>query len=214
MQEIMNLLAVIPYSSIASIALLVAVLLPHVQRSDFKSWCGVITRGEATRLINKETPLLWIYVNVTISVSTWLLARDQFAAERNRAFQQCWRTGKAQRQADYRGRRFSMQCRESANALTKAGFEKGLCVERRRSRLSGENSAFWCAVSDTRRFHGARGMTCLCVDMKLSAKQERSHGHTGCEIPHQKQPARFAIAKALLNSKGVSFQKLRLTATP
>lgn len=57
MQEIMQFVGRHPILSIAWIALLVAVLV-----TTFKSLTSkvkVITRGEATRLINKEEPAIW-----------------------------------------------------------------------------------------------------------------------------------------------------------
>ncbi|STR43102.1 Rhodanese-related sulfurtransferase [Klebsiella michiganensis] len=70
MQEIMQFISRHPVLSIAWVALLVAVLFTTFK--GLMSKVKVITRGEATRLINKEDAVLSICVSVTISVKATL----------------------------------------------------------------------------------------------------------------------------------------------
>ncbi|EBK8375200.1 rhodanese-like domain-containing protein [Salmonella enterica] len=136
MQEIMQFVGRHPILSIAWIALLVAVLFTTFK--GLTSKVKVITRGEATRLINKED-----------AVVVDLRQRDDFrkghiagATNLLPSEIKANNVGELEKHKDkpiivVDG--FGMQCQESANALTKAGFEKVFVLKEGVAGWSGEN---------------------------------------------------------------------------
>ena len=129
MQEIMQFVGRHPILSIAWIALLVAVLV-----TTFKSLTSkvkVISRGEATRLINKED-----------AVVVDLRQRDDFrkghiAGSINLLPSEIKanNVGELEKHKDGSG----MQCQEPANALTKAGFAQVFVLKEGVAGWAGEN---------------------------------------------------------------------------
>lgn len=144
MQEIMQFVGRHPILSIARIALLVAVLV-----TTFKSLTSkvkVITRGEATRLINKED-----------AVVVDLRQRDDFRKghiagsinllpseiKANNVGELEKHKDKPVIVVDGSG----MQCREPANALTKAGFAQVFVLKEGVAGWAGE-TCLWCAANN------------------------------------------------------------------
>lgn len=121
MQEIMQFVGRHPILSIAWIALLVAVLFTTFK--GLMSKVKVITRGEATRLINKEDAVVVDlrqrddFRKGHIAGATNLLPSEIKA---NNVGELEKHKDKPLIVVDGSG----MQCQESANALIKAGFEK------------------------------------------------------------------------------------------
>ena len=125
MQEIMQFVGRHPVLSIAWIALLVAVLFTTFK--GLMSKVKVITRGEATRLINKED-----------AVVVDLRQRDDFRKghiEANNVGE--LEKHKAQPIIVVDGS--GMQAQEPASALNKAGFEKVFVLKEGIAGWSGEN---------------------------------------------------------------------------
>ncbi len=124
------------HTGIARIALLVAVLFTTFKglTSKVKGDCG-----EATRLINKRgRPLLWIYVNVTISVKAISLARPICCRAKSKPTMLAnWKSTKNKPIIVVDGS--GMQCRESANALTKPALKRCFVLKEGVAGWSGEN---------------------------------------------------------------------------
>ncbi|EAN4054044.1 rhodanese-like domain-containing protein [Salmonella enterica subsp. enterica serovar Uganda] len=136
MQEIMQFVGRHPILSIAWIALLVAVLFTTFK--GLTSKVKVITRGEATRLINKEDAVVVDlrqrddFRKGHIAGATNLLPSEIKA---NNVGELEKHKDKPIIVVDGSG----MQCQESANALTKAGFEKVFVLKEGVAGWSGEN---------------------------------------------------------------------------
>ncbi|EIF0627419.1 rhodanese-like domain-containing protein [Salmonella enterica] len=136
MQEIMQFVGRHPILSIAWIVLLVAVLFTTFK--GLTSKVKVITRGEATRLINKEDAIVVDlrqrddFRKGHIAGATNLLPSEIKA---NNVGELEKHKDKPIIVVDGSG----MQCQESANALTKAGFEKVFVLKEGVAGWSGEN---------------------------------------------------------------------------
>lgn len=136
MQEIMQFVGRHPILSIAWIVLLVAVLFTTFK--GLMSKVKVITRGEATRLINKEDAVVVDlrqrddFRKGHIAGATNLLPSEIKA---NNVGELEKHKDKPLIVVDGSG----MQCQESANALIKAGFEKVFVLKEGVAGWSGEN---------------------------------------------------------------------------